>query len=122
VVLAVVSASVALAGILLATVFYLWRRRPAEEGGIWAALRGGYYLDDLYARVLVGGGGAVSRFAASTIDQKGVDGLVNGVGALTTLVGRKLRPLQSGFVRSHSLGLLVGAVALLVWFLSRGGF
>jgi NADH-quinone oxidoreductase subunit L len=122
VVLAVVSASVALAGILLATVFYLWRRRSAEEGGIWAALRGGYYLDDLYARVLVGGGGAVSRFAASTIDQKGVDGLVNGVGALTTLVGRKLRPLQSGFVRSHSLGLLVGAVALLVWFLSRGGF
>ena len=122
VVLAVVSASVALAGILIAAAFYLWRRRPAEEGRIWAALRSGYYVDDLYARVLVGGGGAASRFAASTIDQKGVDGLVNGTGALTAMIGRKLRPLQSGFVRNYGLGLLIGAVALLVWFGSRGGF
>jgi NADH-quinone oxidoreductase subunit L len=122
VVLAVVSASVALAGIGIAAAFYLWRRRPAEEGGIWAVLRGGYYVDDMYARVLVGGGGAASRFAASTIDQKGVDGLVNGTGALTAMIGRKLRPLQSGFVRNYGLGLLIGAVALLVWFGSRGGF
>jgi len=63
-----------------------------------------------------------ARFAADTVDQKGIDGLVNGVGVLVRTMGERLRPLQTGFVRQYGLSIVAGAVALLAWFLSRGGF
>jgi NADH-quinone oxidoreductase subunit L len=122
VVLAVVSAGVALAGILLAAVAYLRGRRPAEEGPAWDLVRRGYWVDEGYARVFAAGGEAAARFTAGTVDQKGIDGLVNGVGVLVRTVGERLRPLQTGFVRQYGLGMVAGAVALLAWFLSRGGF
>ncbi len=121
-VLAAVSAGVALLGILLAAAAYLRGRRPAEEGAAWDLVRRGYGVDEGYARVFAAGGGAMARFAADTVDQKGVDGLVNGVGVLVRTIGERLRPLQTGFVRQYGLGIVAGAVALLAWFLSRGGF
>ena len=122
VVLAVVSSGVALAGILLAAAAYLRGRRPAEEGPAWDLVRRGYRVDEGYARVFAAGGEAAARFTAGTVDQKGVDGLVNGVGVLVRTVGERLRPLQTGFVRQYGLGIVAGAVALLAWFLSRGGW
>jgi len=121
-VLAVVSAAVALVGILLAVAAYRRGLRPAEEGPAWEMVRCGYGVDEAYARVFVGGGGAAARLAAEPVDQKGIDGLVNGVGVLVRTIGERLRPLQTGFVRNYGLGILVGAVALLAWFLSRGGW
>ncbi|MFH1331604.1 MAG: NADH-quinone oxidoreductase subunit L [Actinomycetota bacterium] len=122
VVLAIVSAGVALMGILLAAAAYLRGRRPAEEGPAWDLVRRGYRVDEGYARVFAAGGEAAARFTADTVDQKGVDGLVNGVGVLVRTVGERLRPLQTGFVRQYGLGIVAGTVALLAWFLSRGGF
>ncbi len=121
-VLAVVSAAVSLVGILLAVAAYRRGLRPAEEGPAWELVRRGYGVDEAYARVFVGGGGAAARLAAGPVDQKGIDGVVNGVGVLVRSVGERLRPLQTGFVRNYGLGILVGAVALLAWFLSRGGW
>jgi NADH-quinone oxidoreductase subunit L len=121
-VLAAVSAAVAVVGILLAAAVYLRGRRPSEEGPAWDLVRRGYRVDVAYAGVFAAGGGAAARFAADTVDQKGIDGLVNGVGVLVRTVGERLRPLQTGFVRQYGLGIVAGAVALLAWFLSRGGF
>jgi NADH-quinone oxidoreductase subunit L len=120
-VLAAVSAAVALAGILWAAAAYLRGRAPAETGPAWDLLRRGYRVDEGFARVFADGGGAAARFTADTVDQRGVDGLVNGVGVLVRSLGARLRPLQSGFVRQYGVVILAGAVALLVWFLSRGG-
>ena len=121
-VLAAVSAGVAVVGILLAAAAYLRGRRPAEEGPAWDLVRRGYGVDEVYARVFAAGGGAAARFAADTVDQKGIDGLVNGVGVLVRTVGERLRPLQTGFVRQYGLSIVAGAVALLAWFLARGGW
>ncbi|MBN2113022.1 MAG: NADH-quinone oxidoreductase subunit L [Acidimicrobiia bacterium] len=121
-VLAALSVAAAAAGILLAAGAYLRARRPAEEGPTWELLRRGYGVDEAYARVFAAGGQAVARFTDEAVDQKGVDGLVNGLGVLVRTVGERLRPLQTGFVRQYGLGIVLGAVALLAWFLSRGGF
>jgi len=85
-------------------------------------VRRGYRVDEAYARAFAAGGGAAARFAAGTVDQKGVDGLVNGLGVLVRSIGERLRPLQTGFVRHYGLGIAAGVVALLAWFLSRGAF
>ncbi len=122
VVLAIVSAEVALAGILLAVAAYRRGLRPAEEEPAWDLVRRGYGVDEAYARVFAAGGGAAARLVAGPVDQKGIDGLVNGVGVLVRTIGERLRPLQTGFVRNYGLSILVGAVALLAWFLSRGGW
>jgi NADH-quinone oxidoreductase subunit L len=120
-VLAAVSTLAGLAGIALAAGAYLRERRPSEEGPAWDLLRRGYRVDEAYARVFAAGGEAAARFAAGPVDQKGIDGLVNGVGVLVRTLGERLRPLQTGFVRQYGLAIVLGAVALLAWFLSRGG-
>ena len=108
-------------GIALAT--YRYRSRThAEETGAWKLLDRGYYIDDAYAAVFVGGGGAVATWAAESFDAKGIDGAVNGIARITGKVSQWMRPLQTGMVRSYAVAILAGTVGLLAWFLSRGGF
>jgi NADH:ubiquinone oxidoreductase subunit 5 (subunit L)/multisubunit Na+/H+ antiporter MnhA subunit len=58
------------------------------------------------------GAKAVGNFAYNTIDQKGVDGAVNGVADITGESGGLLRYFQSGRVQRYAL-LMFGAVGLL---------
>jgi NADH-quinone oxidoreductase subunit L len=46
-----------------------------------------------------------------------IDGFVRSVGAVSVGAGTKLRALQSGYVRSYALMMVVGALALIatVW-------
>ena len=59
--------------------------------------------------------------AVTTFDETVIDGAVNGVGAAVRGSGRGIRVLQTGFVRSYALGVAIGAVGLLVYFLTRTG-
>ncbi len=95
---------------------------PAEAGLGWRLLGKGYYVDDLYAEVFARGGKLGAAWLAFRFDARGIDGAVEGVGALTRRVGGWLRPLQTGFVRNYGLAVVAGAVGLLAWFLSRGAF
>ena len=47
---------------------------------------------------------------------------MNGTASAVAGAGRGLRVLQSGYVRSYALGVAVGAVGLLVFFLTRVTF
>jgi NADH-quinone oxidoreductase subunit L len=51
---------------------------------------------------------------ATTFDDHGVDGLVNGTGSAFTGMSQRFRRMQTGYVRSYALSLLVGAVIVLV--------
>ena len=50
-----------------------------------------------------------------------VDGAVNGTAKLVGGISKRLKPLQSGLVRSYATGILVGTFGLVLWFLVRGG-
>ncbi len=119
-VLAFVSIAAGIVGIAAATGRYRGKV-PVEDAGAWKLLNRGYYVDDAYAKAFVGGGGAVATWAADTVDVRGIDGAANGIAALTGKVSGWLRPLQTGFARSYAAFILVGAVGLLAWFLTRGG-
>jgi NADH-quinone oxidoreductase subunit L len=47
------------------------------------------------------------------VDNKGVDGLVNGTAALLGGSSGRLRRLQTGFVRSYALGMLGGSILVI---------
>ncbi|WP_420620806.1 NADH-quinone oxidoreductase subunit L [Candidatus Poriferisocius sp.] len=70
----------------------------------------------------MGGPGRRAFERTTQFDERVVDGAVNGTGTLIRRAGARLRVSQSGLVRSYALGIAIGAVALLAWFISRAGF
>jgi NADH-quinone oxidoreductase subunit L len=56
---------------------------------------------------------------AGTMDQRGVDGAVNGIAGLAGWLGGQARGLQTGLVGLYALSILFGAVALLAWLVIR---
>ncbi len=119
--LAIISVVAGAMGIAWATRRYLFKPAPTEESDTWRWVRNGYYLDDIYGNTLVLPGKLGAAWLAFVADQRFIDGLVNGVGLVVRRVGAALRPIQSGFVRNYGAAVLAGAVAMLVWFVARGG-
>ncbi|VAW07686.1 NADH-ubiquinone oxidoreductase chain L, partial [hydrothermal vent metagenome] len=120
-VLASVSVLVALGGIAVAYRRYVTRTLPVEEGERWDLVENGFGVDDLYGRTIVLPGKAVAESAAFTVDAKGVDGLVNGVGGAVKRLADAATVLQTGQVRSYGTTMFLGAVAVIAWLLIRGG-
>ena len=80
----------------------------------------GWYYDSTIT-AFMGGPGRQGFEAVATFDAEVIDGAVNGVAAVVRGSGKGLRVLQTGFVRSYALGVAVGVVGLLAYFLTRGG-
>ena len=112
------------------------RSRPLRAG--YAFLANKYYLDDLYEKVIVrgiagpiagasywinqrvidgivNGAGRAGRFVGvllyRNIDQRVVDGAVDGAGIVANETGSALQPMQSGKVNQYG-ALLFGAAAI----------
>jgi NADH-quinone oxidoreductase subunit L len=115
--LAIVDSVVALVG--LGVAFSLWSRRASRPELEPTALARAYYLDDIYDAVIARPGQAFARFCATVVEVGVIDGAVNGVGRLTRAAGGGLRRLQTGYVRQYALGIVLGAVLLLAWMISR---
>ena len=63
-----------------------------------------------------------ARFSSEVLDAKGLDGaLVNGSARLTRRLAEFLRRAQTGYVRNYALGLFLGVVLLLAYFLLMAG-
>ncbi len=120
----VISTIVALAGIGLASLFYLVRPELAESTanaakslGLYALSHGKFFIDEIYAAFLVR---PLEVFAAllAWIDSYVIDGIVNAIGALPRVLGAILRPSQGGLVQSYALIMALGVLALfgaLLW-------
>ncbi len=106
----------ALAGIFLAYTVYQRKRLPAIEPKLLA--NAWYY--DAGVSALMGGPGRVAFEDAAWVDANVVDGAVNGTAFGVRSIGGVVRKLQTGFVRNYALGIGVGVIALLAWFLIRG--
>jgi NADH-quinone oxidoreductase subunit L len=62
-----------------------------------------------------------AEFSSNVLDAQGVDGTVNGVARLTGRAAGAVRKVQTGYTRTYALGVLLGAVVLLVFFLLSAG-
>ena len=114
----------AFVGFLLA--WWLYIRKPQLPGRLAESLRGPYrllagkyFVDELYAFVIVRPLLWVStNFLWHVVDEETIDGLVNGVASEAGEVGDRLRHLNSGNSRTYAAWVIVGAVlltTLLVW-------
>jgi NADH-quinone oxidoreductase subunit L len=116
--LAAVAIGAGLVGIALASAVYLRHRVRAIEPEVLA--HAWYYNEEVTA--FMGGPGRKSFDAIAWFDTHIIDGAVNGVAAVVRDVGRRLRPVQSGFLRSYALGVTIGVVVVLGYFITRVTF
>ncbi len=122
--LLLLSALVAVGGVLLAWVMYGLRPVRGEAIGVaknpvHALLLRKYYVDELYDALFVRPLIALSRWCARAFDLGVIDGIVNGVARLVVAWAAGLRRVQTGFVMNYALGILIGAVAVIAFFLVR---
>jgi len=122
--LAIVAVITALAGLLAAWWLYLKNpEKPASLaksfGGAYRALLHKYYVDELYAAVVIRPLLWVStNILWKTVDVAVIDGAVNGIAEGTTVIGDGTRRTQSGNTRSYAVWVVVGAiviVAVIFW-------
>jgi NADH-quinone oxidoreductase subunit L len=120
VVLSFISVVVALAGIVVGWLVYGsgridWLTLRVRFAGVQRFLARGWYVDDVYSTLLVGPGKAGAAFLAFEVDQRVIDGAVNGVGQVFQLAASRARRLQTGLVRNYGLAFLVGVVVIFVY-------
>jgi len=119
-----ISAAVALAGIYLAYRAYVadpeWPARLRERFALLHQLVSHkYYVDEIYTAVIVNPLRDLAGWFANVGDGRIIEGLVNGLAAAIGLSGEQVRRTQTGLVGTYAFSLLVGAVALLGYFLWR---
>jgi NADH-quinone oxidoreductase subunit L len=122
--LLLLSSGVAVGGVVLAWVMYGLRPVRGESIGvarnpIHALLLRKYYVDEIYDALFVRPLLRLSEWCARAFDLGVIDGIVNGVGRLVTGWAQGMRRIQTGFVMNYALGILIGAVAVVAFLLSR---
>jgi NADH-quinone oxidoreductase subunit L len=80
-----------------------------------------YYIDEGIAAFVSGPGLRGAEWLNRGFDLGVIDGAVNGVARLVRDAADRLRRVQTGLVRNYALGVVLGAVALLVFLAVRAG-
>jgi NADH-quinone oxidoreductase subunit L len=103
------------AGVALAYAMYLRQRVPvtAPVGSVLTrAARQDLYQDTVNEALLMRPGQYLTR-SLVYVDNRGIDGAVNGLAALIGGTSGRLRRLQTGFVRSYALSMFAGAAVVI---------
>lgn len=83
--------------------------------GVAGFLANKWYVDELYETVIVKPLDRFASFLGSFVDNKIIDGLVNGVGKAVQFSGRQMRLLQSGQVGSYILIMMISIILFFIF-------
>jgi NADH-quinone oxidoreductase subunit L len=113
----------AFSGLLLAYLFYVARPELPEQlarkaHAMYSIVVNKYYVDELYDSIIVWPVVGFARdFLWKFVDASIIDSAVNGVGTLVRGSAAGLRRMQTGYVRTYAGWILLGGVAVVMWFL-----
>ena len=115
------SAVIAIFGLILAYARYRtdekWARGLTQPFAAFQSLaEHKWYVDEIYMAVIVTPLRTISGWFATVVDQKIIDGLVNGVGNISLSLGDPIRRLQNGAVPTYALSILVGVTVIVAYF------
>ena len=119
----VAAITVVTAGVIgIALAAFLYHRRwtqPAPVTGLTGAAQRAFMVDTLYEWTVMRPGRIIAG-AFEVFDRRVIDGAVNGLARTTAGTAGHTRKLQTGFVRSYALAVLVGAVLVTVILFGSG--
>jgi NADH-quinone oxidoreductase subunit L len=116
---------IALAGVVTAWLFFLWRPAMADAvaktlAPLRSLLEHKYYFDWINENIIAAGARLLGFGLWRGGDQALIDGvLVNGSARSIGLFGGILRLIQSGYLYSYAFWMIIGLAVLLGWFLIR---
>jgi NADH-quinone oxidoreductase subunit L len=111
-----ITLAVVLLGLAVAFVLYLQRPVPRTApvaGPVVTAVRTDMYQDAINEALLMRPGQWATRFLVWW-ENRGLDGLVNGLAAVLGGSAGRIRRVQAGFVRSYALTMFGGAAVMIV--------
>ncbi len=73
-----------------------------------------FWHDWFHNMVLVRGFNAIAHLLSQPIDLGIIDGVVNGVGAVSRSFSSRLRRVQTGYVRTYAVTILLGVVVVII--------
>ena len=119
-----IALTIVLIGISIAVMMYV--RRPVENvapenvSALTKIVRQDLLQDAANEAIFMRPGQALTK-SLVTIDENVIDGAVHGVGAMAIGSGAGLRKTQTGYVRSYSALILVGAAAIVfgIWVITQ---
>jgi NADH-quinone oxidoreductase subunit L len=117
--LAIVAVITALIGLGIAYWLYIKDTKKPERlakslKGAYTTLLNKYYVDELYAAVVIKPLVWISRNVLwQRVDVQVIDGTVNGVAAGALGVGDNVRHAQSGNTRSYAVWVVIGAIVVI---------
>jgi NADH-quinone oxidoreductase subunit L len=119
------STGIALAGIGIASYFWLRNRKAAASVArsatpVYTLLLNKYYVDEIYNALIV----QPIKHASTLVLWRGadaglIDGAVNGMGSAVRGSSVTLRRVQTGSIRAYAGSLFLGVVLILGWYLLR---
>lgn len=89
--------------------------KEEKSSSIGKFLENKWYVDELYDAIIVQPINHISGFLSRMVDNKLIDGTVNGVGKLVQFSSRQLRLLQSGQVGSYVLIMVVSIILFFIF-------
>ena len=113
---------VGLAGIALAYVFYMFvpslpGRLAGMFGGVYRFVLNKWYFDELYGAIFVRPAFALARALWHVGDSTIIDGIPNGIAAITADGSSQVVKIQTGSIANYAFAMLIGLVMLVGIFL-----
>ncbi|MFM2338465.1 MAG: hypothetical protein RL115_1658, partial [Bacteroidota bacterium] len=105
--------------LVLGMIVFAWTKfkhyqSSGEDTGFGKVLADKWYVDEMYNKAIVNPLHQLGGFLKNIIDNKVIDGIVNGVGKAVQYGSRQLRLLQSGQVGVYVLLMVVSMVLVFV--------
>jgi NADH-quinone oxidoreductase subunit L len=123
-VLMALSGIVAIVAIILAQYMYLVNpglpgRLSERYASLYKLLSNKYYVDEIYGTIIVKPFLRLSAFVKSVLEDEVVDGTVDRVAFGVGGASQILRRIQTGYLRSYALAVLMGVVLIVGYFITR---
>jgi NADH-quinone oxidoreductase subunit L len=120
IVLMAVSVAIAIIGIGIAFYLYIWKtgvpKRLAQRFKIiYTIVFNKYYVDEIYDACFVNSTKRLGTFFWQEFDDGVIDRSVNLVARLMLWLGGVLRKIQTGRVQGYALGIILGAVIIIIF-------
>jgi NADH-quinone oxidoreductase subunit L len=108
---------VGVSGIALAALFYLIKTDlPKKLADLlptfYKISLNKWYFDEIYEKILIQPTKKLGDFLWKIIDAKIVDGVPNGAAALCKMASQKISKLQTGYIYSYSLWMVLGLIVI----------
>ncbi len=109
-----------LAVLIIIVSYFVYRKKSnlpvsdTDQSSLTRLVAHKFYVDEIYDSLFVRPVEKLSKLFHYYVDIQGIDGIVNGVGSGVQRLGAEFRKLQSGNIEYYLLGMVAGAILLLL--------